>query len=362
MVGLDGGVEHLGMGADRLRGVLAEKGDVVDGGLGRIGGEGMRLGGGEDVEVLLHLRKEGGAGRVVPVARQEDRLLIALQGADDDGHGGQAVFLREREVCAGIDVAWKFDYQQRAPLFFARQGETLHVHRPLRTKHADAVGAAVVVDGGRIDGVHARTPAQLLKHEETVAALRGAVCLLDGDGVCAKLPDDLGNAVVGHLAVQAFGVSDVVAGQRKFGAGGALRLSVSGQAGEQGEQQGCPQEGMGVFHIQTELSILYNLQPKLSHDAGSQFVLQIGVNVVGTLKIEPGLGVGQLGVGIRGVERIYRIDEGHAPFLDQQSDEVGRYVFYHIVNVCHTFLSLEMASSSACTGSSDKSWAVLSIA
>ena len=127
---------------------------------------------------------------------------------------------------------------RRSFLFFARQGETLHVHRPLRTKHADAVGAAVVVDGGRIDGVHARTPAQLLKYEEAVAALRGAVCLLDGDGVCAKLPDDLGNAVVGHLAVQAFGVSDVVTGQRPFaGGGGFLPLSATGQAREQGQQK-----------------------------------------------------------------------------------------------------------------------------
>lgn len=232
VVGLERGVNHLGMGEAHLLRALPEDGDVVDGRPGRVGGVGVRFRRGEDVKGFLHLRQEGGVGRVVPVAREEDGLLIALQGADEDADGGQTVFLGEREVCAGIDVVRKFDYEQRAPLFFAGQGMALHADGLLRAEHADAVSATAVVDGGGIDGGHAGQPAKLLHHIKAIAALRDAVHFLNGDDVRIQPPDDLGDAFEGNGVVHALAVTDVITGQRPFGGSGFLSLSATGREKE----------------------------------------------------------------------------------------------------------------------------------
>ena len=112
----------------------------------------------------------------------------------------------------------------------ARQSTLLDGEGWLAAEEADAVLAAVVVDGGGIDGLEAGELRQFPKDVEAAAAARGAIDLLDGDDIGAVGVDDGSHTAEVALTVHADAVADVVGHE----AGGLL----AGRAGRKAEEEG----------------------------------------------------------------------------------------------------------------------------
>lgn len=150
---------------------------------------------------------------------------------------------RKREVGDADHVVGKLGDEQYAGLFASRKRDAAHGERFVARQQADAVGAAVVVDGAAETGVHARHFTQLPGDEASGHASGHAVQFLKGHDVGGRAVDDLRHAAEILNIVDAAAVADVVT--HKFQGRLPLRAGAQQQAAHGGRQENA-QKG---FHV-----------------------------------------------------------------------------------------------------------------
>ena len=122
MVGSNAVGYNVDTGRLKLNLFFAEYGNIIDTILGIDRRPGGSIVGIDNVKMLLQLLHYCFMRLGVPVARQEERLVVLLGSTHNDIDIGQTVGLGERQMSASKDILRKLCYQHYTRFFSARNG------------------------------------------------------------------------------------------------------------------------------------------------------------------------------------------------------------------------------------------------
>ena len=193
---------------------------------------------GKDREERAKGLQHVGIGPGVPVAGEEDGLLVSREGIADYRHGRLALLLaRHGKMRSRHYAVLELADEQHARLG-AGQGHLDDVHRLFAREHHHAVLPALVEYGLRESGVHSREARQFARLVHAGDARRAPVDLLEAREVGILILDARGGAGDVDPAVHALAVHHVVGHYLNLGfRAGARRRGEAGQGGRQENQK-----------------------------------------------------------------------------------------------------------------------------